>query len=405
MVNGIFVSYRRSDSAGWTGRLVAELSERLAATRIFIDIDAVAAGQDFHEAIESALSTSRVVLAIIGPRWLEPVEGRRRLFDADDLVATEVARALARPDVHVIPVLVGDAHLPNADELPERLAALARRQAIQISDSRWGYDIDRLVRTLTELGLQERKAGWLRAFRYTIATLLLLVGATLAWNLQREGVQPSGPNGGAVASIDQKKSGATAEPAPNVAAPPTSSPEAVGTRMPPATTTTTEGLANSRQPGATSAAPRTAGSPAAASGPASRRADRPSSATAQVSLDGLWASEFARFSDESRRREVIRLRSDGLALFGESWQETWHEGASTARLYRKFSFGDGKIDGKSISFCIPISVVGGYGVEKYRNCYSGVVDGNAIGFRVTYYVDHPRDTPEHAQIVVRRIPD
>ena len=404
MVNGIFVSYRRSDSAGWTGRLVAELSKRFAATRIFIDIDAVAAGQDFHEAIESALSTSRVVLAIIGPRWLEAVEGRRRLFDADDLVATEVARALARPDVHVIPVLVGDAHLPNADELPERLGALPRRQAIQISDYRWGYDIDRLVRTLTELGLQERKAGWSPAFGYTIATLLLLAGATLAWNLQRERVQPSGPNGAAVASIDQKKSSATAEPAPNVGAPPTSSPEALGTVMPPATTTT-EGSAHPPRPGATSAVPRKASSPAAASAPARRRADGPSSAPTQLSLDGLWASEFARFSDDSRRREVIRMRSDGLALFGEAWQETWHEGASTARLYRKFSFGDGKIDGRSISFCVPVSLIGSEGVEKHRNCYSGVVDGNAISFRVTYYVDHPRNTPDYAQIVVRRIPD
>ena len=101
-VNGIFVSYRRSDSAGWTGRLVAELSRRFAGTRLFVDIDAVAAGQDFRAAIDDALSTSRVVLVIIGPRWLEAVEGRRRLFDADDLVATEVARALAtqpRPKV------------------------------------------------------------------------------------------------------------------------------------------------------------------------------------------------------------------------------------------------------------------------------------------------------------------
>jgi hypothetical protein len=51
---GVFVSYRRSDSAGWTGRLVAALGQRFTRAKIFMDIDAVSAGQDFHAAIESA---------------------------------------------------------------------------------------------------------------------------------------------------------------------------------------------------------------------------------------------------------------------------------------------------------------------------------------------------------------
>src|SRR5262245_56336629 len=102
-----------------------------------MDIQEIRAGRDFREAIDDALASSRVVLAVIGPRWLEPEDGRRRLFEGDDLVNLEISRALALPDVHVIPVLVGEARLPSADELPDRLAPWARRQAFQLSDTRW----------------------------------------------------------------------------------------------------------------------------------------------------------------------------------------------------------------------------------------------------------------------------
>jgi hypothetical protein len=300
-------------------------------------------------------------------------------------VALEVARALTLPDVHVIPVLVGDANLPKAHELPESLAALARRQAIQLSDSRWTFDVDRLVQALSAIGLQRRKVAWLLLYPAAGIGLLLMVAA-LVWNLQRDRSKPDGQDGTAVASIE--KSASAAAVAPTV------------TSM---TTTSTEGSNSLSQSDTAPTVPVDESRPAATPMRASQPDAQASSAPARLSLSGLWTGEFARFSDNSRRREVIRLKVDGSAVFGESWQETWHDGASEPRLYRKFSFGSGKLEGRTVSFCVPIALTVGNDVEKYRNCYVGTVRGDAIAFRVTYQVDHPTDVPEYGQFVARML--
>jgi hypothetical protein len=73
--------------------------------------------------------------------------GRRRLEDPEDFVHLEVQAALRR-DIQVIPVLVEDAVMPGADELPPGLAGLARRNAHELSDARWSYDTDRLIEAI-----------------------------------------------------------------------------------------------------------------------------------------------------------------------------------------------------------------------------------------------------------------
>ena len=54
----------------------------------------------------------------------------------------EIERALARDGVEVIPVLVDGARLPPREELPESLLALRRRNAFELSDRRWDYDVE-----------------------------------------------------------------------------------------------------------------------------------------------------------------------------------------------------------------------------------------------------------------------
>ena len=50
--------------------------------------------------------------------------------------------------MRVVPVLVQGARMPDADELPASLADLARLNALEVSDARWGYDVDRLTSTV-----------------------------------------------------------------------------------------------------------------------------------------------------------------------------------------------------------------------------------------------------------------
>ena len=146
---GVFVSYRREDSAAYTGRLYDYLTDHFHRDQIFIDINAITAGQKFGEVLRQELANCVAVIVMIGPRWATVTgeTGQPRLMDPDDWVRTEVATALAR-DILVIPVLVGGARLPEKQELPDELAALCDRNAREISDSRWDYDARRLMTEL-----------------------------------------------------------------------------------------------------------------------------------------------------------------------------------------------------------------------------------------------------------------
>ena len=145
----IFVSYRRQDTQSATGRLCDKLQTHFGVDQVFHDIDSIEAGSDFAATITSKIADGSIVLVMIGRHWLDVVEpdGRSRLFDPGDFVRIEVAAALAR-GVPVIPVLVEGAAMPAASALPEPLAALANRQAHEITEQRWQYDTDVLVKEI-----------------------------------------------------------------------------------------------------------------------------------------------------------------------------------------------------------------------------------------------------------------
>jgi predicted ATPase len=145
----VFINYRREDSGGHAGRLFDALSSRLSDTRVFIDIDGIAPGEDFVQAIEETLAGCHTVLVLIGRSWttVSDEAGVTRLGKADDLVRAEIEIALRR-GVRVIPVLVGGSTMPAAAELPASIAALARQNAFELSDRRWHRDVDELVTAL-----------------------------------------------------------------------------------------------------------------------------------------------------------------------------------------------------------------------------------------------------------------
>jgi hypothetical protein len=44
-----------------------------------------------------------------------------------------------------VPVLVGGARMPMPQDLPEELRGLSCLQALEVSDTRWDYDVARLI--------------------------------------------------------------------------------------------------------------------------------------------------------------------------------------------------------------------------------------------------------------------
>ena len=147
----IFISYRRDDSAGYARAVYDELARRFGAERIFIDVDDIGAGQSFVDVIRQAVGESQVLLVLIGKRWLGARDdGTPRLFDPADFVALEVASGLAK-GMRVIPLLLDSATMPTAAELPASLRALAERNALELDNTRFAADMERLVGVLRDV--------------------------------------------------------------------------------------------------------------------------------------------------------------------------------------------------------------------------------------------------------------
>ena len=190
----IFISYRREDSAGYAGRLHEELVERFGTGQVFRDVDTLRAGQDFEDAIRRRLEQCDACVVMIGPGWLksQTADGQRRLGAPGDYVTMEIAAALARPDVPVVPVLVGGATMPSAAELPEVLQPLARRHAFTAREETWEADMDRLAAVLrpsvairTPPGSSAHAGSPLA--RYTIPALVVIVLAVVVlWYTSRD---------------------------------------------------------------------------------------------------------------------------------------------------------------------------------------------------------------------------
>jgi len=148
-MRAIFISYRRDDSEGQAGRLYDDLSRTFGDSSVFMDVTAIEPGLDFRKVIDHNVASCGVLLAVIGPGWLDAKDesGQRRLDNPMDFVRLETASALKR-DIPVVPVLVRGARMPRADQLPPDLGELAYRNGLELTHARWDSDVEVLVKAL-----------------------------------------------------------------------------------------------------------------------------------------------------------------------------------------------------------------------------------------------------------------
>jgi hypothetical protein len=161
--DGIFLSYRRDDADEAASLLQVSLGLFLPGTPVFRDSSSIMPGDEWRTEIDDRLRSSAVLLALIGPGWLtaEDEEGNRRLDDPDDVLAGEIALAL-NLGMPVIPVLVKDAQMPSAEQLPQRLRELAGKQFHQLpyhrNLPRYLQDVQWLAPHIGELQVQSARA-------------------------------------------------------------------------------------------------------------------------------------------------------------------------------------------------------------------------------------------------------
>ncbi|MFD2822654.1 toll/interleukin-1 receptor domain-containing protein [Lacinutrix iliipiscaria] len=176
----IFISYRRSDTQGYAGRLSDSLGDYFGENRVFRDIEDIKGGSEYAKDIESQVSTADAVIVLIGPQWLTTADsdGNRRIDNPNDWVAQEIVMAMEH-GIRIFPVLIEGTVLPRAEELPEKLAPILNYNAITISDSKWDADILALGKIISFdiPTTNERILFWVQALIYSLLSISLIISA------------------------------------------------------------------------------------------------------------------------------------------------------------------------------------------------------------------------------------
>jgi hypothetical protein len=149
----IFVSYRRHDGRFVAFPLKERIEQRFGEGSVFVDVDNIPVGVDFRKHVESEIGRCHAMLVLIGDEWLatEAHTGKNRLFDPQDPVRAEIEAALARK-ILIVPVLIGDARMPAAANVPESIQALTFLNAAEVRGGRdLKADMARLVDVLGTL--------------------------------------------------------------------------------------------------------------------------------------------------------------------------------------------------------------------------------------------------------------
>lgn len=141
-----FISYRREDSQAEATALARLLREEFGNGEVFLDNSSIDFGSAWPKRIDEALSRSKTILVVIGPKWLGSRDQweRRRIDNEKDWVRREIVRALD-DNKTVVPVLIREAKLPPAEALPEPMKSLPQKQKIDLRANYWDHDVQLLL--------------------------------------------------------------------------------------------------------------------------------------------------------------------------------------------------------------------------------------------------------------------
>jgi hypothetical protein len=145
----IFISYRRDDARGASGRLYYWLRIGFGRECVFRDVHSIGVGK-WRDKINAALARSAVCVAVIGPRWAD-ADNLSRLEDKSDMVRHELLTALTSDGLTLVPTLVEGAKVPKVVTLPAELRPLFDTwNARPVTEDRWEGDTRSLIDEIAE---------------------------------------------------------------------------------------------------------------------------------------------------------------------------------------------------------------------------------------------------------------
>ncbi len=146
---GIFVSYRRADTAGYAGRLVDQLKSHFGQA-VFFDVDSISPGANFHQVIQDTFAKCGAAVILIGKKWLERDPAMPPFGDPQDVITQEIHFAL-EARLPILPVLVDGASMPGESALPAEFAGISKLNAIDLRHTSFDRDAEAVREQLGEI--------------------------------------------------------------------------------------------------------------------------------------------------------------------------------------------------------------------------------------------------------------
>jgi hypothetical protein len=151
----IFVNYRRADHRDFVEHIRTWFMHRYGRENVFMDFDTIPPFARFESFIRQKVRECDVVVAIIGPRWLELMH-QKTTEGQPDYVRIELEEAIKHGKV-VAPLCIQGARVPPEKAIPANLRVIFQRN---VPSLRSGRDIienihgimDALETTLVEQG-------------------------------------------------------------------------------------------------------------------------------------------------------------------------------------------------------------------------------------------------------------
>lgn len=163
----VFISYRRSDTRGFANALYEKMQYEF---NTFLDSSEISQGSSWPDTLKNTLAEVQVILVIIGQNW-----NLERLQNEGDWVLKEIETAKQLKKC-IIPILVDNASMPKAEDLPESIKDLPHFQGTKIinysSDISWVIHEINKVRLENELGSPAKKLHEIYKDRYKVEKLL-----------------------------------------------------------------------------------------------------------------------------------------------------------------------------------------------------------------------------------------
>lgn len=156
----VFISYRRADTADAAQRLQRKMNTGHASLVIFLDETAMVGGEEWTKRLRNELDKADIVLLLIGQSWQNSA-GLARLHESRDVLCGEITFAI-RHEKLIIPILIGSAEMPELNQLPEEIQAIAGYHAERLRNESFDADWTRIEQSikkqLTEAGIKTAQA-------------------------------------------------------------------------------------------------------------------------------------------------------------------------------------------------------------------------------------------------------